>query len=162
MVTTDRPLALIDVDGVLNPYDASVCPSGYTEYELFEGELVRVNVGHGALLRRLIPHFELVWATSWGHDANRLLAPLLTLPELPVTEFPAHTGGRYDKFPTIADAVGDRASAWADDLHSSSAHAWAARRRASTRLIPVDPAVGLAEEHIHQFLRFADELNHAG
>lgn len=153
----EQPLTLIDVDGVLNPYGAPVCPPGYTEHELFEGEFVRVNPDHGRLLRRLIPHFELIWATSWEHEANRLLVPLLGLPELPVIEFPPY-GSYTDKFPTVARAVGNRASAWIDDLHSDEAHDWAARRQASTRLVPVDPAVGLKEDHIDQLIRFAQEL----
>ncbi|WP_019545222.1 HAD domain-containing protein [Streptomyces sulphureus] len=160
-MTSQRLLALIDVDGVLNPYGAPSCPPGYTEHELFEGEQVRVNPAHGALLRRLVPHFDLVWATSWEQDANRLLAPLLGLPALPLVEFPPHPGGHYDKFPEIARAVGDRPAAWLDDLHSEAAFTWAAGRREPTRLVPVDPCTGLLEEHIDEMLRFALETGAA-
>ncbi len=30
-----KPLILVDVDGVLNPYAADVCPEGYREYHFF-------------------------------------------------------------------------------------------------------------------------------
>ena len=160
-MTNPRLLALIDVDGVLNPYGAPACPPGYTEHELFEGEQVRVNPAHGALLRRLVPHFDLMWATGWQQDADRLLAPLLGLPELPLVEFPPHPGRHYDKFPEIARAVGDRPAAWLDDLHSEAACTWAAGRREPTRLVPVDPGVGLLEEHIDEMLRFAREFGTA-
>ncbi|MEU1626151.1 hypothetical protein ABZ746_12660 [Streptomyces sp. NPDC020096] len=76
-----------------------------------------------------------------------------------ISEFPPHPGDHFDKFPTIARAVADRAVAWIDDLHSDFARSWAARRQISTRLVPVDPAIGLTEDHIHQFLQFAQELD---
>jgi hypothetical protein len=34
----DRPVLLLDIDGVLNPFAAARCPAGYTEYDLFPGE----------------------------------------------------------------------------------------------------------------------------
>jgi hypothetical protein len=49
---TDRPLLLLDIDGVLNPFAAPGCPDGYAELVLFAGEEpVRVNPGHGGWLR---------------------------------------------------------------------------------------------------------------
>jgi hypothetical protein len=92
------PLLLLDVDGVLNPYAAPACPPGYTEHDLFPGEdPVRVCAGHGPWLRELAARFELVWATAWCDEANRLLAPLLRIPELPVIRADAahrHQPGR--------------------------------------------------------------------
>jgi hypothetical protein len=152
-----RPLALIDVDGVLNPYAAQGCPPGYTEREFAGHGPVRFRPDHGHLLRRLVPRFELVWATRWQHAANDVFGPLLGLPPLPVIEFPAGEGDHADKFPTIAHAVGDRAAAWIDDLHSDAARRWAARRRPPTLLIHADPAVGLTADAIARFLRFAGQ-----
>lgn len=157
----DRPLALIDVDGVLNPYAAPTCPPGYTEYELFPGELVRVRRDHGLMLLRLAPHFDLIWTTSWEDEANRLLAPLLDLPPLPVIRCAMPGAGHHDKFPAIAHSVANRAAIWLDDLHSDAAHRWAEHRRSPTRLIHVDPVTGLTDDHIDQALRFAGLENTA-
>ena len=55
-----RPLALIDVDGVLNPYGTPGCPPGYIEYELFPNEdPVRVHPGHGVLLLKVAEFADL-------------------------------------------------------------------------------------------------------
>ncbi|GAB4048257.1 HAD domain-containing protein [Catellatospora paridis] len=147
-----KALALIDVDGVLNPHGTAACPPGYTEHELFPGELVRVRREHGPLLLRLSTRYELVWATYWEHEANRLLAPLLGLPRLPVIHCAGPPGSHQDKLLGIAPWVADRPLVWFDDLHSAAAHEWAASRTALTRLIHVDPIAGLTGDHIEQAL----------
>ena len=111
-----RPLLLVDVDGVLNPFAAPGCPDGYAEYNFFAGEEpVRVCPEHGRWLQELAARFELTWATAWGTEANRLLAPLLRLPELPVIEFPAAPFEPRDKLPAVRSFAGDRPLAWLDD-----------------------------------------------
>jgi hypothetical protein len=74
--------------GVLNPF-GPVCPAGFAEHCLFPGEEpVRVNPGHGAWIAELLGAFDVIWATSWNEDANRLLAPLLGIAPLPVLAMP--------------------------------------------------------------------------
>lgn len=44
-----RPLLLLDIDGVLNPYGTPNPPVGFTEHHLFAGEEpVRVDPAHGS------------------------------------------------------------------------------------------------------------------
>jgi hypothetical protein len=83
-----KPLLLLDVDGVLNPYPA--CPEGFTEHTFFpeEDEPVRLSNIQGEWLRELRGHFALAWASGWGEDANRFLCSHFDLPELHVIEFP--------------------------------------------------------------------------
>jgi hypothetical protein len=155
-----RPLALIDVDGVLNPYGAVTCPSGYAEHDLFPGEdPVRVCASHGPLLLSLAEHAELTWATSWDDNANRLLGPLLGLPELPYIPCFQPQINHYDKFPAIARGVGPRPLVWFDDLHSVQAVEWARHRAAPTRLIHVDPAVGLTGDDVELAIAFLTEAS---
>ena len=150
------PLLLLDVDGVLNPYAAPACPSGYTEHEFFPGEdPVRVCAAHGRWLRELAARFELVWATAWGAEANRLLAPLLQLPELPVIRFPPAPFQPRDKLPPVIGYAGHRPLTWLDDQLSPEAHAWAARRPTPTLLIDISPAEGLTRAVVDQSLRWA-------
>lgn len=116
-----RPLLLLDFDGPLNPHRAQQTPPGYRLQEIVEGEKtwrVLINPWHGAELTALADTFDLVWATSWEHGANRLLSPLLGLPtDLPTILWPDRTPVRCGswKAPYVADWVGDRAFAWVDD-----------------------------------------------
>jgi hypothetical protein len=110
------PLLLLDIDGVLNPFAAPGCPPGFVEYELFAGEEpVRVCAGHGDWLRELGSRFSLVWATAWGEEANRRLAPLLGLDPLPVIPFPPLPFPPEGKLPAVSHYVGAQPLAWIDD-----------------------------------------------
>src|SRR4051794_17405699 len=114
----ERPLLLLDFDGPLNPYRARKPPTGYERHEIVEGAKiwsVLLNQQHGVELNALADVFQLVWATSWEHGANRLLAPLLGLPDdLPVIVWPE--GARKSatgqvrpqawKTPYLADWIG--------------------------------------------------------
>jgi hypothetical protein len=142
-----RPVLLVDVDGVLNPWLAEGCPDGYHEYDFFPGERVLLSPGHGELLTSLTPAYELVWATAWEHRANRLICPVLAMPELPVIEFPL--SGRdllFRKLPAVIDTVGERPCAWIDDAHQPDHYEWAQRRTTPTLIIDIDPAVGLTPD----------------
>jgi hypothetical protein len=154
-----RPILLVDVDGVLNPWEAETCPDGYAEFEFFPGERVLLSAGHGELLRSLSGSYELVWATAWEHNANRLICPVLGLPELPVVEFPL--SGRdlfFRKLPAIVEAVGDRPCAWIDDVHLPDHHEWARQRSAPTLIVDIDPADGFTSEVAAQLARWAGGL----
>ncbi|MEU0094728.1 HAD domain-containing protein [Kribbella sp. NPDC006257] len=120
-----RPLLLLDIDGPLNPYRAKEIPPGYELHEIQEGDkkwTLLLNQQHGIELNALAETFDLVWATSWEHGANRLIAPRLGLPDtLPVITWPAdaRTGAlrlrRSWKTSSVADWVGGRPFAWVDD-----------------------------------------------
>jgi hypothetical protein len=156
-MTASLPLVLVDVDGVLNPFAAPACPPGYTEHDFFPGEEpVRMCPAHGSWLQELATRFQLVWATAWGEHANRLLAPLLQLPVLPVIAFPPVPFHPRDKLPPIIRYAGRRPLAWIDDALPPEAHAWAASRRTPTLLISVDPAEGLTRPVIDRALQWAE------
>ncbi len=154
-----RPLLLVDVDGVLNPWHANDCPPGFREYSFFEGERVLLSEGHGDLLRELASSFELVWATAWEHRANRLICPVIALPELPVIEFPV-TGPDYvfRKLPAVIDSVGDRPCAWIDDEHHPAHYRWARERGVPTLIVDIDPAEGLTAHVAKQLTEWAAAL----
>jgi HAD domain in Swiss Army Knife RNA repair proteins len=155
-VTTSLPLLLLDVDGVLNPFAAPTCPPGYTEQEFFPGEdPVRLSEAHGPWLQELATRYQIVWATGWGAEANRLLAPLLRLPDLPVIRFPPPPFSPDDKLPPIISYARHRPLVWIDDAIQPEAHAWAARRRVPTLLIDIDPAESLTRPIIEQCLQWA-------
>jgi len=153
--TKSKPLLLLDVDGVLIPYAAPERPAGFEQHTL-QDEQVWLAPHHGAWLRPLCDRFQLVWATGWEHDANRLIAPILGLPELPVIEFERDASGRFSKLPTLARFAADRPLAWIDDELSDAARAWAAGRAARTLLLDADPAIGLTEQLVAAIIAFSD------
>lgn len=127
-----RPLLLLDVDGPLNPYAARwfttrVARDGYVFHDVgpvggFASLRVALHPQHGRWLREPATAddgFDLVWATTWRHEANRVLAPLLQLPpDLPVIDLVPdhrHIGRHSWKTDRIADWVGPRPFAWIDD-----------------------------------------------
>ncbi|GAA3854395.1 hypothetical protein GCM10022243_19900 [Saccharothrix violaceirubra] len=184
-----RGLLLLDVDGPLNPYAARRHrrPAGFTTHRLtstghwytgrearrHKGLRVWLNPDHGALLRALAERADLepVWATTWAHQANTRIAPVIGLPELPVIEFserdldPLHgwrDGGSW-KWSAVARYAGDRPLAWLDDelddrYPRARARFEAARAATPTLLCDVDPRVGLREEHAEQVEKWAAGL----
>jgi hypothetical protein len=148
-----KPLLLLDVDGVLIPYAAAEQPPGFEQHMLLD-ELVWLAPRHGEWLRPLCDRFDLVWATGWEHDANRLIAPILGLPALPVIEFPRDASGRFTKLPTLARFANNRPLVWVDDELTDAARAWAAGRSAPTLLLDADPAIGLTKEIVAAIASF--------
>ncbi|WP_049649258.1 HAD domain-containing protein [Kitasatospora sp. MY 5-36] len=158
-MTADLPLLLLDVDGVLNPFAAAVCPADYQEYGFFPGEEpVRLNRVHGRWLNGLAEHFEIVWATGWEEEANEFLAPFLGLERLPVVFFPPKPFEPCEKVPAVAAFVGERAAAWVDDALTPQARAWADGRAAATLLVDTDPCVGLTWSAVEQLSRWSMDL----
>lgn len=154
-----RPLLLLDVDGPLNPHEATPAerPAAYQRHALVpdgwtaERPLwVWLNPEHGPLLLRFAAEHdvELVWATTWEHDANTMIAPLIGLPQLPVIEWPYEADDRWKFGPVLAYA-GTRALAWLDDdfRRFPAEQEWFQQERAArgalTLLHHVDPATGL-------------------
>ena len=157
--TPPKPLLLVDVDGVLNPLvRIAVFPRDFAEHRL-EGFRVLLSARHGVWLNALADRFDLVWATTWEDDANRLIAPLIGLPtDLPVIRFGDPERPGTWKLPDVAAYVGDRPAAWVDDDLWGDAEAWARARAAPTLLVRTDPAVGLARRHVKALERFAGRL----
>jgi hypothetical protein len=160
-----RPLLLLDVDGPLNPYAAKAQrrPPGYTTHRLLPGDWVArhaalgeraeplrvwLNPDHGAALLAL--PYELVWATTWMHDANTLIAPRLGLPGLPVIEWPRmfhdDVDGIHWKTRHVVDWAAGRPFAWVDDEFGERDPGWVREHHAGPALLHhVDPRVGLTD-----------------
>ncbi|MFM9368037.1 HAD domain-containing protein [Streptomyces sp. Da 82-17] len=155
-----RPLLFLDVDGPLIPFGA---PEGYPAYG-------GGDTGGNPLLARLDPALgprlaglgcALVWATTWGEDANAELAPRLGLPRLPVLPYPeeneegegsvetAYEGstiGLHWKTRPIVDRAAGRPFVWVDDEIADADRRWVAAHHPGRALLHrVDARHGLRE-----------------
>ncbi len=152
-----RPYLLIDIDGVLNPLSTGSKPAEFTRHEL-AGYNVWLSPQHGTWLRALATWFDLVWATTWEHDA-RLIAIVLSLPlNLPVIEFNRDRVDETWKLDDVRRYVGDRPLAWIDDDLWSDAFVWAEERSSPTLLIRVAPHRGLTESEVGRLEDFGRSL----
>ncbi|CAL9486010.1 hypothetical protein [Streptomyces sp. enrichment culture] len=118
-VPPDRPLLFLDVDGPLIPFGAGAPALGDAP----------AGPGGNPLLGRLDPAVgprllglgcELVWATTWGQEANETVAPRIGLPRLPVLELPDGPAygvprGLHVKTPHVVAWAAGRPFVWVDD-----------------------------------------------
>lgn len=94
MGSDDRPLVLLDVDGVINdlgslrgldrPYEVDRVPAG--NFTLHIPEYM------AGLIQGMCEVAEVVWCTTWEHDANEFVAPILGIDPLPVLELELERG----------------------------------------------------------------------
>ncbi|MEV8336500.1 hypothetical protein [Streptomyces niveus] len=171
------PLLFIDVDGVLNPFDAppGPIPDGFVRHYLRpttwtdqHPHLLRDDVpdlsvwlhpDHGEELSDL--PFELIWATTWEHEANTYISPRIGLPDLPVVTFSIAGGigpeGTYFKTVDIVKAAAGRPFVWLDDQLDEYDRTFVERHhRAPAWLYDVDPAVGLGLDDFEALARWTD------
>ncbi len=165
---SQTPYLLVDVDGVLAPFAFATPPPGFNRHTVLAANgrehHVWLNPAHGGWLRTLGEQFELVWATGWEHEAARLLAPLLGLPQLPVIEFTQLPvfGVPLWKLPDVDSYVADRPVAWIDDDLDDAVARWASRRESPTLLLKTDRTVGLTRKHVAELVDFAERVAGAG
>lgn len=160
---------LLDVDGVLNPFgfefDPRIAVPGYEKHFL-DGFRVWLNPSIGAALLALAGSCgaEIMWATTWNHTANTLIAPHAGLPaDLPVLELPGidaiDTGtgcASTWKLPTVAAWAArhsDHRIVWLEDDLCHDARDWAADR-GNTLLVQPSPHCGITSRHLETIESF--------
>lgn len=175
---THRPLLYLDVDGPLNPYAARPerRPPGYDTHRMMPPGWIAqhpvetraylkplrvwLNTGHGPRLLRLTGRYDLVWATTWGTDANDYIAPVLGLPRLPVVTWPSLFGtapdGTHWKTRHLVTHAAGRPFAWVDDELGDTDRAFVRAHHTGPALLHhVDARVGLREADFEALDRFA-------
>ncbi len=156
---SDKPLLLVDVDGVISlfGFDPPNRPDG--AFEMVDGIAHYLSATAGEHLRALAGSFELVWCTGWEEKANEYLPRALGLAgPLPYLSF-GHAVGRANthwKLEAIDAYAGpDRPLAWIDDAFVAACFEWAAARPGPTLLVATDPAIGIISAHVDELLAWA-------
>jgi len=175
MNDTTKPLLLIDVDGPLNPYDAPSHrrPEGYSTHRMMPDSWrasgrrkpLRVWLKHAMGEDLLALPFELVWCTTWEHEANEWIGPHLGLPELPYVEFdktwalPTRPDGTYFKTHEVVEYAAGRPFAWVDDEITTWDEDYIkAHHPGPARLLWITPAAGLRQPDFDKLKEWAASL----
>jgi hypothetical protein len=120
-----KPLLLLDIDGVLCPFD--------TESEDLEpvpdGRYAYYNPRHGEWLRELQETYSLAWCSLWEEGGNDVLAPLYGIGDLPYIKFwNLKMEDRTLKLTPVKRFIDTRPVVWIDDDLFEDAFAWAKER----------------------------------
>ncbi|MCH5674606.1 hypothetical protein [Streptomyces gilvus] len=151
--TGDRPLLFLDVDGTLLPYRGArlpTTPEGWADWQdVSNPHLAQLDPRHGPRLLAL--PCALIWATAWMGDANRVIAPVLGLPDLPLADLPAapdeyEPGVLNWKTVALVRVAAGRPFVWADDSVTDLDREWvSAHHRGHALLHRVDAMTGLVD-----------------
>lgn len=163
-----KPLLLLDVDGTLCPFIRAGAPRPPHLVDL--GPRLLCDPRTTDWLEVLGQHFDMIWASLWEEDCNRVVGPLLGLSTLPVIPFHKVTaditGMRAEKLLDVAlwldiNGHGERPLAWIDDDLSDDDLAWGHERNALTPTLMrrCRPSEGLLPEHVTELLDFAGALS---
>jgi hypothetical protein len=159
----DRPLLLIDVDGVISlfGFDRASPPLG--RFEIVDGIPHFLSSTAGGHLRTLGGRFEPAWCTGWEEKANEYLPLALGLPgSFPFLTFDdavPEVAGHWKLAAIDRYAGPHRPLAWIDDAHDETCRTWARTRPGPTLLIGTDPAVGITDVHVATLLEWAARIH---
>lgn len=170
--TSDKPLLLVDIDGVLNCF-GNLGASLVSFEQEFQAAApgserqftIRVPMGTLEHLQRLESVFEPVWCSTWEGAAHAEIGARIGINEWPHIAFdnvrqPEGQGPFTWKLETVIKAAGERPLAWIDDELYTDAREWALGRNQSTPtlLVPTRPEYGLEAAQVDILLAWAAAL----
>jgi len=166
MAATDRPVLLVDVDGVISLWG---WPDGHPPagtWTLVDGTAHFLSQEAAHHLQVLRGSFELVWCTGWEERANEHLPGAVGVGPFPYVSFDRatvkHGQHAHWKLSAIDAWTGpDRPVAWVDDALDDAVAAWAAARPGPTHLEHTVPASGLTAAHAGRLEAWAARLRPA-
>ncbi len=159
----ERPLLMVDVDGVISLFGADWRTSdpGEGSFHSIEGIPHFLSSTAAAHLLDLTGDFDLVWASGWEERADEHLPHLLGLPRgLPFLSFERSVGrgNAHWKLQAIERHAGERPLAWVDDALDERCREWARTRRFPTLLVQTAPEQGLTGREALELRSWARSL----
>ena len=157
---------LLDVDGPLNPYAAKPTrrPEGYETFRLKpQGRKkplrVWLNKNHGQMLTDFAAEndCEIIWCTTWEHEANTMIGPRIGLPTLPVITFgwEAHQW----KYNAVLEYTAGEPFIWFDDdffEYKKELRWFENNRKEPCSLHWIDPKIGITQQDLHKAKEWID------
>jgi hypothetical protein len=156
----DRPLLLVDIDGVLSLFGGDL-GARQGSFHSIDGIPHFLSATAAAHLLDLTEHFEPVWCSGWEEKADEHLPHLLGLPAgIPFLRFDRAVGraNAHWKLEAIDRYSGRRPLAWIDDALNDACHEWASARPAPTLLVQTEPTHGLTSAERELLLEWARQL----
>lgn len=163
-VIGDRPLLLVDIDGVVSLFGFAPDDRPAGVWAQIEGIAHLLSPRAAAALRDVEGDFDCVWCTGWEEKANENLPGLLGLGPWPTLHFDRPSGpgtsmaGHWKLDAIDAHCGPDRAVAWVDDVLDDACERWAAGRPGPTLLVPTSAAAGLTDREAGVLRRWARSL----
>jgi hypothetical protein len=184
MTLNQKPVLLLDIDGVLNLFpdwvnDLPISRPTLKERANLSGNIYGLNIPLDAadLIDQLSTEFDMRWYTMWNQHARSVFTPTAGIRQ----EFDHftcdHMAGRdvlrsqgmqwfeetgiwIAKTPLIPGYLGDRPFVWIDDDTSDVDRVWLEAQPGigDHLLITVDPHEGMTQEHVHKALAWAQTL----
>jgi hypothetical protein len=157
--TCDRPLLLVDIDGVLSLFGFApdrIPPRG--RWHQVDGMAHLLSEEAAEHLLDLADAYEPVWCSGWEDRANEHLPHVLRVGPFPHLTFEPGSPGHWKLAAIDAFAGPRRALAWIDDDLSDACDAWARRRPGPTLLVRTDPATGLTAALAERLRAWAGDL----
>lgn len=177
----NKPLLLLDVDGVLNPYMRTPPYDPFIEYviqaDLHETSIMRREdserfgtrvfldrKGHRSMILELMEHYEVRWCTYWEEYAHKILVPFYDIPmlewyRLPVLNPLGPWVNCYLKTPVIyhhldQDEEQDRTVVWVDDEAYDEIDGATLREQGCPNFYVenTNPSVGLTQETVTRLI----------
>lgn len=151
------PVVLLDVDGVLNPFERP--HRGFKRHKCVPNGMMFqlwLNSAHGPALLELAESTgaELAWASYWCENANEWIAPRVGLPALPFVPIPRYPGSEEGrslgawKARHVAVWAEGRPFVWFEDEPDATECIAGEPGVAEHLLVEIDPLTGLTDEHL--------------
>lgn len=173
-----KPALLLDVDGVICPYDQGEDCTRYEFSARYRDDHVWISQGIKDRLKRLAKKFDFVWATAWEKQANEHLLDAYDLTHLPVIEFWGSVEGVLDqkmsgviyenphfrqlhwKAPWIYGWAREakRPWAWIDDEVLGNTVTWGATLDPPALIVPINGRTGLTDSDVETLEQWASQL----
>lgn len=159
VLPVDRPVLLLDIDGVINVFQCSIARETQVAPYL---PAVKLLPGLEDWLARLNDVFYIVWCSHWGALVNIDAARMWGIGPRPLIESAAGEPAGHDWKALAVErdfAAWPGPLAWVEDGFTPAAHAWAAERlkqRRRTWLVDVRET-GLTEEITEYLIEWAEQ-----